>query len=273
MAGRYPRSDARISRRGLCLGTTSLLALGVPGLSRASGADVLEAIAEDFGDVVFAEGKILVDMPDFSDSGKSVPMAVTVPCSMEGLDYPEVVAVYAARNPRPRIVAVYFTPACSEATFSTRVRLDSYQDLTFVVKMATGEVFHYVRQVDVTYGACEQPVASDQFPDGWAPKIRLAVPVTAEAGAEAEIRTIISHPMETGFRHNSRGLMIPVRIAERFRCFANEKLAFSAKLEPAISANPYMAFHLKVDETTHLRFEWVETNGDIYTDSADITVA
>lgn len=273
MAGRYPRSDARISRRGLCLGTTSLLALGVPGLSRASEADVLEAIAEDFGDVVFAEGEILVDMPDFSDSGKSVPMTVTVPCSMEGLDYPEVVAVYAARNPRPRIVAVYFTPACGEATFSTRVRLDSYQDVTFVVKMATGEVFQYVRQVDVTYGACEQPVASDQFPDGWAPKIRLAVPDTVEAGAEVEIRTIISHPMETGFRYNSRGLTIPVRIAEWFRCFANETLVFSARLEPAISANPYMAFPLKVDETTHLRFEWVDTNGDIYTDSADITVA
>lgn len=262
-----------MSRRAICGYSASLLALSLPNLAVGSEADVQDAIAEDFGLTDIASGDVLIDMPDFSDSGKSVPLSVTVPCTMEGLDYPELVAVYADRNPRPRIARVYFTPSCSEATFSTRVRIDSFQDITIVVRMATGEVFKGVRKVDVTYGACEEAIANDQFPPGWAPRIRLAVPETAVAGESVEIRTIIGHPMETGFRHNAQGLLVPVRIAEWFRCFMNDELAFSVKLEPAIAANPYFAFPLRIEQTARLRFEWVDTLGDVYADEATIIVA
>lgn len=262
-----------VSRRAVLAATVSIFAFALPLRAFASDEDVRQAIVEDFGVLDIPDGEVLIDMPDYSDSGKSVPLTVTVPSSMEGLDYPEVVAVYAARNPRPRIAKVFFTPACAEATFSTRVRVASYQDVTIVVKMASGAIFKGVRKVDVTYGACEDSVANDQFPPGWAPRIRLAVPETATPGEAVEIRTIIGHPMETGFRHNSQGLRIPVRIAEWFRCFANDELVFSAKLEPAISANPYFAFHLDVEQTTHLLFEWIDTTGDRYSDEARIVVA
>ena len=267
------QSKMQITRRALCFGTTSLVALGLSGPAFASDAEVRDAIAEDFGVSDLPDGEILIDMPDFSDSGKSVPLTISVPCSMQGLDYPEVVAIYAARNPRPRIAKIYFTPACSEATFNTRVRVDSFQDITFVVKMANGDMFQRVRKVDVTYGACEDAIANDQFPPGWMPSIRISVPDTAMAGEAVEIRTIIGHPMETGFRHNSSGLTVPVRIAEQFRCFANGALALAVDLEPAISANPYFGFFLRVEETTNLRFVWVDTSSDTYSDEATISVA
>lgn len=261
-----------ISRRAVCVGTTALAVLGLPRVGLAWEEDVRAAIAEDFGVADVPMGDVLIDMPDFSDSGKSVPLTVTVPCSMTGLDYPEVVAVYAERNPRPRIAKVYFSTACSEATFSTRVRIDAYQDITVVVRMATGEIFKAVRKVDVTYGACEDAMANDQFPPGWSPRIRLAVPEEATQGEAVEIRTIIGHPMETGFRHNAQGLIIPVRIAEWFRCFADGEQVFAVKLEPAISANPYFAFFLGVEQTTRLKFEWVDTTADLYSDEATIVV-
>lgn len=259
-----------LSRRNLFGGVAALAALGSSGSALADDAEVRAAILEDFGIADPPEGEVTVEMPDFSDSGKSVPLSVTVPCTMEGLDYPELVAAYASRNPRPRIARVYFTLACAQATFSTRVRIDSYQDITVVVKMASGEIFKAVRKVDVTYGACEEAVANDQFPPGWAPRIRLAVPKTAAAGAPVEIRTIIGHPMETGLRHNSRGLLIPERIAEWFRCYRNDELAFSVKLERAIAANPYFAFYLRIEETSTLRFEWVDTSTDVYSEEATI---
>jgi sulfur-oxidizing protein SoxY len=254
----------------------ALVAVARPRAAWATDEDVIAAIAQDFGlsdPASLALGEVQIDMPDFSDSGKSVPLTVTVPCSMQGLDYPEAVSIYAARNPRPRIARVHFTPACSKATFSTRVRIDSFQDITIVVKMASGQIFKGVRKVDVTYGACEDAVANDQFPPGWAPRIRLAVPATVAAGDAFEVRTIIGHPMETGFRHNAQGLTIPVRIAEWFRCFADDDLVFSVKLEPAISANPYFAFFLTVRKTTRLRFEWVDTTEQVYADAATVVVA
>jgi len=266
------QSEIRVTRRAVFFGTTSLVAIGLSGPAFGSDEEVRNAIAEDFGVSDLPDGDILIDMPDFSDSGKSVPLTLTVPCSMQGLDYPEVVAIYAARNPRPRIAKIYFTPLCSEATFNTRVRIDSFQDITFVVKMATGEMFKRVRNVDVTYGACEDAVANDQFPPGWMPSIRISVPDTAMAGEAVQVRTIIGHPMETGFRHNSSGLTVPVRIAEQFRCFANGALALAVDLEPAVSANPYFAFFLRVEETTNLRFVWIDTSSDVYSDEATITV-
>lgn len=274
IVGRNDRQAAAgISRRALCFGTTSLFALGLSGPAFGSDLEVRDAIVEDFGVSDLPDGDIQIDMPEFSDTGKSVPLSFTVPCSMQGLDYPEVVAIYAARNPRPRIAKIYFTPFCSEATFATRVRIDSYQDITFVVKMATGEIFKRVRNVDVTYGACESAVANDQFPPGWAPSIRIAAPDTAKAGEAIEIRTIIGHPMETGFRYDSSGLTVPVRIVEQFRCLANDELALSVDLEPAISANPYFAFGLRLEETTQLRLVWVDTSTDVYSDETTIVVS
>ncbi len=264
-----------VSRRAICAGMASLVGVGLPGLARASDEDVLAAIAKDFGltdPAALPIGDVQIDMPDFSDSGKSVPLTVSIPCSMQGLDYPEAVSVYAARNPRPRIAQVRFTPACSKATFSTRVRIDSFQDIVIVVKMATGHVFKGVRKVDVTYGACEDAVANDQFPPGWAPRIRVAAPALVAADHEFEVRTIIGHPMETGFRHNAQGLTIPVRIAEWFGCYADDVLVFSVKLEPAISANPYFAFFLTLQKTTRLRFEWVDTTSEVYSDEATVLV-
>lgn len=246
--------------------------MSLPRLAVASEQEVQDAIAEDFGVGQIPDGDVRIDMPEYSDSGKSVPLSINVPSTMVGEDYPEMVGIYADGNPRPRIATVYFTTLCSKPVFSTRVRIDSFQDITVVVRMANGEVFKATKRVDVTYGACEDAVANDQFPPGWAPRIRLAAPETAEAGESVEIRTIISHPMETGFRRSSRGLLIPVRIAESFKCYLNDEVAFSVKLEPAISANPYFAFNLGIEETSHLRFEWVDTTSEVYSKDTTIVV-
>jgi sulfur-oxidizing protein SoxY len=253
------------TRRAILAYAPSVLAFSLPSVALASDEGVRIAIMEDFGTADISDGDVLIDMPDYSDSGKSVPLTLTVPCTMEGLDYPEAIGIYAARNPRPRVARVYFTPACSSAVFSTRVRLDSYQDITVVVRMASGQIFKGTKKVDVTYGACEDAVANEQFPPGWAPRIRVAVPKTAAVGDAVEVRTIIGHPMETGLRHNSKGLIVPVRIAEWFYCYVNGQLAFSAKLEPAIAANPYIAFNLRIAEASKLHFEWIDTSTDIYT--------
>lgn len=266
-----------LTRRSMCLGALSLAAVAAVRPAFATDETVNAAIAEDFGPLPaldeIADGGIVVELPEFSDSGKSVPLTVTVPATMTGDDYPEIVAVYAARNPRPRVCRVYFTPLCAEATFSTRIRIDSYQDVTIMARMASGAVYRAVRKVDVTYGACEDPVANDQFPPGWKPSMRVSVPDFVPPGGWAEIRTILGHPMETGFRHDVRGLLIPVRIAETFRCLMDGETAFSVDLEPAIAANPYFAFKLQPRASADLEFEWKDTSGDVYATEAKLEIA
>ncbi len=260
-----------ISRRTVCVGALSALGLVVAGPALGTEEAVRDAILEDFGIANPVEGDVRIDLPEFTDSGKSVPITVSVPCLMEGLDYPEVVAIYATRNPRPRILKTFFTLACSDATFATRIRLDSFQDIIVVVKMASGEIFQGSRRVNVTYGACEQAVATDQFPPGWAPSIKVSAPDSAPVGSPVPIRTIISHPMENGFRHNPQGLLIPVRIIESFRCYKGNDVVFAVQLEPAVAANPYFNFNLDMTESMDLHFEWIDTSTDVYTD--DVTIA
>ena len=262
-----------LSRRQLCVGALSLAGMALVTPAFATEEAVLAAILEDFGRADPPEGDVLIDMPEFTDSGKSVPLTVSIPCTMQGRDYPEMVAIYAARNPRPRIARVYFTPGCKDATFSTRVRLDSFQEVTVVVRMATGVMFKAVRNVNVTYGACEQAIANEQFPPGWKPTLKVSVPDAAAVGDAVPVRTIINHPMENGFRHNQQGLLIPVRIVEWFKCYAGEEVIFSVKLEPAIAANPYFTFNVAMTDPLDLRFEWVDTSTDVYEATASVAVA
>lgn len=258
-----------LRRRTILAAGLSMITLRV----RADDEDVMRAIEEDFGDVGLQPGKIEIAMPEFSDSGSSVPMDIFVPCDMTEKDYPREVRVYAPRNPRPRVIALYFTPACGEARMSTRVRLDSFQDVVAIAEMSDGQVFEAIRNVNVTYGACEAAVANDQFPPGWAPSMRVAVPQSVAAGEIFTVRTIINHPMETGLRRDNSGLPVPIRIAERFTCRVKGTVVFRAELKPAISANPYISFSLQLTETAQLDFEWIDTTGAVYSTSNMVSVS
>jgi len=257
-----------ISRRAVLAGGLAFCAQR----SWGDEADMLAAITDDFGGASFQSGRIEIVMPEFSDSGSSVPMDIFVPSPMTETEHPSVVRVYAPRNPRPRVGALFFSPACGEARISTRVRLGAFQDVVAIVQMSDGDTFRAVRRVNVTYGACEDAVANDQFPPGWTPSIRIALPDEVAAGEIFTVRTIINHPMETGLRRDKSGLLVPVRIVERFSCRVNDEEVFAAELEPAIAANPYVAFSLRLLETADLTFEWIDTTGERYVRTGHVEV-
>ena len=102
---------------------------------------------------------------------------------------------------------------------------------------------------------------------------RLRVPATATKGQIIEIKTLISHPMDSGFTKDASGKTVPREIINSFTCTFNGQPVFSMKLEPAISANPYIAFPVKVDQSGTFEFTWVDDNGQTYKDSAKITVS
>lgn len=104
-------------------------------------------------------------------------------------------------------------------------------------------------------------------------KPRVRVPDTAEKGEVIEIKTLISHPMESGQRKDRKtGELIPRKIINKFVAVYNGKEVFSADLHPAISANPYMAFYVKVDESGEFEFTWVDDDGSTYSKTSEITV-
>jgi len=105
-----------------------------------------------------------------------------------------------------------------------------------------------------------------------AAKPRVKVPKSAAKGEIVEIKTLISHKMETGLRKDKEGKVIPRKIINKFVCTFNGKEVFSADWHPSVSANPYLAFHLRATESGKLDFTWVDDDGSKYTKSASMTV-
>lgn len=100
----------------------------------------------------------------------------------------------------------------------------------------------------------------------------INAPATARRGDVIEIRTLIAHPMETGYRSGPEGRMLPRDIIRRFTCRYDNELVFAADLHPAIAANPYLAFHTVATATGTLVFTWEGDNGFVQTEAHRITV-
>lgn len=104
------------------------------------------------------------------------------------------------------------------------------------------------------------------------PKPRVKVPKTAKKGEVIEIKTLIAHAMETGQRKDNSGAVIPRKIINKFEAKYNGEVVFSADWHPAISANPYLAFHTVATESGTIEFTWTDDDGSVYSESAEITV-
>jgi sulfur-oxidizing protein SoxZ len=103
--------------------------------------------------------------------------------------------------------------------------------------------------------------------------IRLAVPKTASRGEIIEIKALIQHPMESGFRRGPRGEVIAREIITRFECIYNDTLVFAADFHPATAANPILTFHTRATESGDLVFQWTDQNGLSWSDRSAITVS
>ncbi len=102
--------------------------------------------------------------------------------------------------------------------------------------------------------------------------ILVNVPKTAKRGAVIEIKTLISHPMETGFRPGTNGSLIPRNIITRFSCEYDGAEIFALTLTPAIAANPFIAFTTVATQSGTLKFLWIGDHGFSAEESATITV-
>jgi sulfur-oxidizing protein SoxZ len=100
----------------------------------------------------------------------------------------------------------------------------------------------------------------------------INVPPTAKRGEVVEIKTLIAHIMETGFRHNEQGERIPRDIIHRLVCTYNGEEVFRADLFPAITANPFVSFTTVATESGTLAFSWTDDRGQTQTETVKITV-
>ncbi len=100
----------------------------------------------------------------------------------------------------------------------------------------------------------------------------INAPKTAKRGDTIEIKALILHPMETGFRPGTNGRMIPRNIIEHFSARWNGEEIFAMTFSPAIAANPFVSFFTVAKESGKIDFLWTGDEDFRVTESVAITV-
>ena len=103
-------------------------------------------------------------------------------------------------------------------------------------------------------------------------RVLISLPARVRQGEVFEVRTLIQHPMETGYRPGASGEVLPRDIIRRFACTYEGEEVFAAELFPAIAANPYLAFTLVAARSGELAFTWTGDNGFSQTEIRRIEV-
>jgi sulfur-oxidizing protein SoxZ len=101
----------------------------------------------------------------------------------------------------------------------------------------------------------------------------IHMPASARHGDIIEIRALIGHPMETGYRVGPDGKLMARDIIRKFTCRYNGEQVFGAELHQAISANPYIAFFTLATESGTLEFTWEGDNGFAHAEKMNLTVS
>lgn len=103
--------------------------------------------------------------------------------------------------------------------------------------------------------------------------IRIAVPRQAAAGEVIELRAIIQHRMESGFRRDSRGAVVPRHILTEFVCLLDGEEVFRAEFFPGVAANPYLTFSIVAERSGTLEFRWTDQHGAVFSETRTLTVS
>lgn len=100
----------------------------------------------------------------------------------------------------------------------------------------------------------------------------VTMPATAKKNEIIDIRIIVQHDMETGFRHSERGIRIDREIIREFLCTYNGIEIFRADLHPGIAANPMITFTTVAIESGTLEFTWKGDNDYASAVTSQLTV-
>jgi sulfur-oxidizing protein SoxZ len=101
-------------------------------------------------------------------------------------------------------------------------------------------------------------------------KAWVRISESPKRGEPIEVRAMVMHPMESGFRLDNVGKPIPRHIVRSFTCALAGNEVFHAVLHPAVSTNPYFVFYVVAQESGELLFTWTDDQGEVATHSVQL---
>jgi sulfur-oxidizing protein SoxZ len=101
---------------------------------------------------------------------------------------------------------------------------------------------------------------------------RLQVPPTVRRGEAFQVRILIQHPMETGYRRDMDGRAVPINVVDTVVCRYGGAEILRAQLGSGVSANPYLAFYAVAEASGEVVVEFSDDRGEKGRVAAMLTV-
>ncbi|MCS6998595.1 MAG: thiosulfate oxidation carrier complex protein SoxZ [Aquificaceae bacterium] len=100
----------------------------------------------------------------------------------------------------------------------------------------------------------------------------LRVPKEAKKGEVVRVQMVITHPMSPPRKDPATGQEVPPHTLTKLELFYNNRLVSTVNMGAGISANPFMAIALKVEESGVVRIAYEDNKGGKWDRTAEIKV-
>ena len=216
------------------------------------------AVIEATGGAEVRTGAVTLDLPGVTQDGSSVPVSVSVDRDRAGGDSVEQIVLLALGNPSAEVAEFRIDPSEVEPRLSTRIRLDRTQTVVALARTGQGAWLGEAKEVRVTVSGCISrgtPAAEALM------QARVRATPPSRPGEASEVRTLITHPMETGLRRDRDGEIIPQRLLTSLHGELGDRTILEARFHRAVAANPYLLFSVTPREPGTLTLSWAEEGG------------
>lgn len=210
-----------------------------------------------FGDAAIHNGEHLLSIaaPKRAHDAAIVPIEVTAKPN-SGITK---ITLLIDENPVPLAGAFEFGPAAANASFSTRVRVNSYSYIRAVAETRNGKLY-MVKKFVKAAGGCSAPANKDMdraLAEMGRMKLRVFPGQDAAAAEHSGTRTaqlIIRHPNYSGFQMDQITMLyIPAHFVETIEVTYNEQLVVKVGGAISLSEDPNIRFFYRYSGTGQIR--------------------
>ncbi len=101
---------------------------------------------------------------------------------------------------------------------------------------------------------------------------RVSMPAQAKKGEAVEIKALVRHPMETGYRVDDVGKPIVRNILTQLTVTYNGAEIFRMQMHQGIAANPFLSIVVRANESGELVFTWTGDESAVIVERKMLTV-
>ena len=247
-------------------------ALAILLAAPVAAKEVDESRWEAMRDLLFEERSIqdgseilAIEAPYRAHDAALVPISLDAAFPQSEERYIKTITLLIDENPLPMAGRFHFTPASGLASFSTRVRVNSYTYIRAIAETNDGELFMTKRFVKAS-GGCSAPAGKD--PDealARLGKMKLRPGEELAPGELNRAQILISHPNHTGMQMDQMTRRyVPAYFVNNIEVRYADEPVLTVESDISLSEDPSIHFHYVPDGPGELSVKVVDSKEQVF---------